>query len=95
MIYENIIRDNRRGIFTSFWDGSPNGHGSRGSVIYHNNFEGASQEHAFGGGQDSWDNGYQVGGNYWQGHGCGSPYLIPPDYVLRDHYPFCSENGWR
>jgi parallel beta-helix repeat protein len=97
IIFENTIENNREGICTNQYTGGSDG--CYGNLIYHNNFKGASQEHVFARGQDSWDNGATEGGNYWEGHLCdgdpsNTPYLFPPDQSNQDNYPYEHENGW-
>ena len=80
--------------------------GSNGNVLYHNNFltygEGVGPVIIYildGSMDNTWDNGYPSGGNYWSDHVCtgnpsdgSQPYLI--DENNTDHYPFQDPNGW-
>jgi len=71
---------------------------SNNNLIYHNNIINNSRQ-TFDGGNNLWDNGKLVGGNYWTDHECnGNPsngsqlYYIYPNGV--DHYPFENMSGW-
>ncbi len=68
--------------------------------IYHNNFIDNTYQ-ADDGGDNSWDMGPTVGGNYWSNHACtgnpsdgSQPYTVGGDAGAADRYPFESMNGW-
>ncbi|MBU0498412.1 MAG: right-handed parallel beta-helix repeat-containing protein [Candidatus Thermoplasmatota archaeon] len=80
-IYNNIITNNDNGIYlwesmensihdnilnNNKWEGIIIGKYSDGNHIYHNDFLGFPVEHAYDLSNNTWDNGYPSGGNYWQ-----------------------------
>jgi parallel beta-helix repeat protein len=54
---------------------------SNGNVIYHNNFLTATNITVVATGNNTWDNGYPSGGNYWS----TAPYVVGSNNT--DHYP--------
>ena len=92
-IYGNTIVDNKRGMYLCC--------GSANNIIYHNNFKQNIEWNAQDGCNNSWDNGYPSGGNYWDdyngtdedGDGIGdTPYLIPGG-DNKDRYPLIEPYG--
>ena len=70
------------------------------NLIYHNNIINNTNQ-AYGDGNNTWDNGYPSGGNYWSDHACNGnpsngsqPYNISGGADAQDHYPFQNLNGW-
>jgi len=99
VITGNIFSNNEYGI--AIGDSS-----SVNNVIYHNNF---INNNAADGGNNSWDNGYPSGGNYWSNYVGVDQYRGPnqnepgPDGIGDtpynfpndcDLYPFMQPNGW-
>jgi len=86
--------DNRIGIYIA--SNSNNNH------IYHNNFKNNSIYNAYDDCDNTWDNGYQSGGNYWSDYegnddnadGIGDTYYFIPGLNNIDHYPFIEPNSW-
>ena len=94
-IRNNEISNNKIGInLGEEWAGSS------GNAIYHNNFiDNENQVYMYESVNNTWDNGYPSGGNYWSDHVCtgnpsdgSQPYII--DANNTDHYPFQDSNGW-
>jgi len=90
MITNNDVSNNDYGIYLD---------SSNYNNIYHNNLIDNNKQSYDNGNNNSWDNGYPSGGNYWSDHECegnpsngSQPYYIEPNGV--DHYPFQDENGW-
>ncbi len=74
---------------------------SSNNFIYQNNFI-ENNKHAFDHGMNSWDAGYQSGGNFWDDYegedadkdGVGDvPYPIPGN-TSQDSYPFTYQDSW-
>jgi len=89
LIYRNNITDNPLGMDLQ---------NSMGNAIYNNNFV-HNKEHARDlYGNNSWDQGATVGGNYWSGHSAkGNPSQNWPNIVKggkMDNFPFQDESGW-
>ncbi len=70
------------------------------NLIYHNNIIDNTNQ-AYNDGNNTWDNGYPSGGNYWSDHVCNGnpsngsqPYNISGDADAQDYYPFQDRNGW-
>lgn len=71
---------------------------SSGNSLYHNIFENNGLQNAVDNGENRWDGGPTVGGNYWSDHKVEGnpgkdPRMIPSGGV--DRYPFQSPGGWR
>jgi parallel beta-helix repeat protein len=92
----NTISENDITVNTVYGIGSDNLNlqGSSNNTIYHNNFVGNAQQANSAGGNNTWDNGYPSGGNYWDdyigtdanGDGIGDiPYEINENNT--DRYP--------
>ena len=74
------------------------------NVIYHNNFENSDTQDGYdSGGNNAWDGGSTIGGNYWgdyterdtDGDGIGNtPYDLGGDIGAKDYFPFIHESGW-
>lgn len=72
--------------------------------IYHNNFKNSDTQDGFdSGGNNAWDGGSKIGGNYWSdyighdtdGGGIGNtPYVLAGTKAAKDYLPFMHENGW-
>ena len=84
-LMNNTASDNKYGIYM--------GHSSN-NTIYHNNLINNTNSNAYDDGNNTWDNDYQSGGNYYSDYdgtdnntdGIGdTPYLIPIDGV--DYFP--------
>jgi nitrous oxidase accessory protein len=58
LIYENTIENNR-------WEGIDANYETKDNLIYNNNFINNNRSIEDFTGNDSWDNGYPIGGNYW------------------------------
>ena len=95
-IINNTVSNNEIGINVNIFDDD-----CHNNTFYHNNFidnlMNVNDE-----GTNSWDNGYTLGGNYYDnyigtdtdGDGIGeSPYDIP-GVSNQDLYPFIEKNGW-
>jgi len=89
----NTISLNSYGIYLSYY--------SSYNIIYHNNFiDNLKQvETHYDSVNNTWDNGYPPGGNYWSDHVCtgnpsdgSQPYVIDANNI--DLYPFQDPNGW-
>ena len=93
----NIITGNyfqNGGTALSIWD-------SVGNQIFHNNFISNSVHLGGAGNGNTWDQGYPIGGNYWDDH--TSPdnnmdgFVDNPRSTIssdQDNWPFTDENGW-
>jgi parallel beta-helix repeat protein len=73
-----------------------------GCIIRHNNFidngNPMSPQNAVDNGDNSWDGGAEVGGNFWSDHQVtGNPGSDPKTVPTRgvDRYPFQDPDGWR
>jgi len=69
-----------------------------GNRLYHNIFEENGMQNALDNGENLWDNGPKVGGNYWSDHkAIGDPSTSPRQIPSRgvDKYPFQNPYGWR
>jgi len=73
-----------------------------GCLVYHNNFIDNGYpmlpQNAVDNGENSWDAGPVVGGNYWSDHPVsGNPGSDPKQVSTRgmDRYPFQDPDGWR
>ena len=79
---------------------------SKNNKIYHNNFiNNKENANSFYSPENSWDNGYPSGGNYWSDYDaseegcidvnkdgfCDAPYTFSGG---QDNYPFIKESGW-
>jgi parallel beta-helix repeat protein len=69
-----------------------------GNRLYHNILAGNGYQNAADNGQNQWDGGAELGGNYWsdhpvQGDPSSSPRPVPTKGV--DRYPFQTQGGWR
>jgi len=74
------------------------------NIIYNNNFENADTQDGYdSGGNNAWDGGAAIGGNYWSDYtgndtdytGIGdTPYDLAGGIGAKDFYPFTHKNGW-
>ncbi|PXF61614.1 MAG: hypothetical protein C4B59_03435 [Candidatus Methanogaster sp.] len=113
IISNNTISNAERGYSGDdecSYDGSKNGKGygiyadhlADKNLIYCNNILDSSTKNGYAsGGDNSWDNGHQSGGNYWSDHVCignpnngSQPYIISGSAGAVDHYPFEDMYGW-
>ncbi len=89
-IYRNNITDNSVGMQVAY---------SSENRIYHNNFIGNELHSQDIGGNNSWDMGDTIGGNYWSGHVAkGNPSKDWPLVIKGgklDRYPFQDASGWQ
>jgi parallel beta-helix repeat protein len=68
------------------------------NLIYHNIFEENGLQNALDNGDNSWDLGPELGGNYWSDHKVqGNPGDAPVQIMSKgvDRYPFRDPGGWR
>lgn len=93
---KNTIKNNSGGPYIS---------SSNYSLIYNNNFINNTLP-SFDNGNNLWDNGVNIGGNYWDDYDeeiegcfdanidgyCDAPYLIAPNGV--DNHPFTEPDAW-
>jgi parallel beta-helix repeat protein len=69
----------------------------RGNYIYHNIFINNGLQNAVDNGDNQWDAGSNVGGNYWSDHPVkGNPGNTPMQIQTKgvDRYPFQEPGGW-
>jgi parallel beta-helix repeat protein len=69
-----------------------------GNLVYHNVFVENGFENAFDNGNNQWDAGSQLGGNYWSDHELlGNPGNSPKKIQTSgiDNYPFQDPGGWK
>jgi parallel beta-helix repeat protein len=69
-----------------------------GNRLYHNIFAENGMQNALDNGENLWDNGPKVGGNYWSDHkATGNPSTSARQIPSRgvDRYPFQNPYGWR
>ncbi len=90
-LYENTISDCSNGIHCLI------GHDC---MIIHNNFIGNDSQASEINCKNYWDNGSDIGGNYWSDHDCmgnpsngDQPYYINSNSI--DRYPFSDADGWQ
>ncbi len=102
-IYQNIVSNNTYGISIDNAGDLP-----PGNIVYHNNIM-DNLNQAIDGDNNSWDNGYPSGGNYWSDYNGADVYFGPNQdisgsdgigdtpYVIdadsRDNYPMMEPNG--
>ncbi len=88
-IYQNNFTNNPLGLQIIY---------SSGNQIYHNNFVNNKEHSQDMYGNNSWDGGDVIGGNYWSGHVAkGNPSENWPMIIKggkTDKYPFQDESGW-
>jgi parallel beta-helix repeat protein len=91
-ISANNVSDNNHGIYIL-------SSRSTNNLIYRNTLLNNTNQAFDSGNNNSWDNDYPSGGNYWSDHVCtgnpsngSEPYYIDADSI--DHYPFEDPNGW-
>ncbi len=89
-IYQNNITNNALGMQVMY---------SSGNQVYHNNFISNKQQSQDTEGNNSWDMGDTIGGNYWSGHVAkGNPSRDWPMLIKGgklDRYPFQDASGWQ
>jgi len=89
-ITDNLIRNNQLSG-ANLVDCSDN-------VLYHNEFVDNGLQNAQDNGENEWDNGPIVGGNYWSDHTVqGNPGKVPRQIPSKgtDRYPFQDPGGWK
>lgn len=87
-IFDNIVSNNSIGLQVT---------NSAGNLIYHNNIINNKEQAEDSMGNNIWDMGKEIGGNYWSDHRAkGNPSTISKliKGTRKDNFPFQNINGW-
>jgi parallel beta-helix repeat protein len=87
-IYDNIVSNNSIGLQVT---------NSTGNLIYHNNIINNQEQAEDRMGNNTWDMGKEIGGNYWSDQRAkGNPSTISKliKGTKKDNFPFQDINGW-